>query len=135
MSSDPALYNPVVLDHFLNPRNAGDVPEADALGQAGEPACGDTMRLTLRIRRGRIVDARFRTFGCAAAIARSSMATELLKGRTVAQARRFSNEDIVAALGGLPPGKLQCSVLAAQALRAALEDYDNRHPAGRARRR
>jgi nitrogen fixation NifU-like protein len=127
MSSAPALYNPTVLDHFLNPRNVGDVPQADALGQAGEPNCGDTMRLSLGIKDGRIVDARFRTFGCAAAIASSSMATELIKGRTIEEARHFSNEEVVAALGGLPPAKIQCSVLAGQALRAALADYEKRH--------
>jgi nitrogen fixation NifU-like protein len=128
MTPAPALYNPTVLDHFLNPRNVGDVPEPEALGQAGDASCGDTMRLTLRIKNGRIVDARFRTFGCAAAIASSSMATELLKGRTVEEARHFSDLEVVAALGGLPPAKIQCSVLAGQALRAALENYRTRHP-------
>jgi nitrogen fixation NifU-like protein len=128
MSPAPAFYNPIVLDHFLNPRNVGDVPEAEALGQAGEPNCGDAMRLSLRIQDGRIVDARFRAVGCGAAIASSSMATELLTGRTVEEARHFSNEEVVAALGGLPPSKVQCSVLAGQALRAALEDYDRRRP-------
>jgi nitrogen fixation NifU-like protein len=128
MSPAPALYNATVLDHFLNPRNVGDVPEAEALGQAGEPNCGDTMRLSLRIKDGRIVEARFRTVGCGAAIASSSMATELIKGRTIEEARRFSNQEVVAALGGLPPAKIRCSVLAGQALRAALEDYEKRHP-------
>ena len=132
MSPAPAFYNPIVLDHFLNPRNVGDVPEAEALGQAGEPNCGDAMRLSLRIQDGRIVDARFRAVGCGAAIASSSMATELIKGRTLEQARQFSNQEIVAALGGLPPAKIQCSVLAGQALRAALEDYEKRHPAASA---
>jgi nitrogen fixation NifU-like protein len=129
MSTVPALYNPTVLDHFLNPRNVGDVPHPDALGEAGEPACGDTLRLTLRIRRGKIIDARFRAFGCAAAIASSSMATQILKGKTLAQARHFTNRQIVSALGGLPPAKIQCSVLAAQALQAALQDYDQKHVA------
>ena len=128
MSPAPALYNPTVLDHFLNPRNVGEVPQAEALGEAGEPSCGDTLRLSLRIKDGRIVNARFRTLGCGAAIASSSMATELLTGRTVEEARHFSNEEVVAALGGLPPSKVQCSVLAGQALRAALEDYDRRRP-------
>ena len=132
MSPTPALYNGTVLDHFLNPRNVGDVPEPEALGEAGEPNCGDAMRLSLRIQDGKIVDARFRTVGCGAAIASSSMATELIKGRTIEQARQFSNQEIVAALGGLPPAKIQCSVLAGQALRAALEDYDKRHPAAAA---
>jgi len=135
MSPAPAFYNPIVLDHFLNPRNVGEVPHAEALGEAGEPSCGDTMRLSLRIKDGRIVNARFRTLGCGAAIASSSMATELLKGRTVEEARHFSNEEVVAALGGLPPSKVQCSVLAGQALRAALEDYDRRHPGADAPRR
>ncbi len=135
MKPAPALYNPTVLDHFLNPRNVGEVPQAEALGQAGEPNCGDTMRLSLRIQDGRIVDARFRTLGCGAAIASSSMATELLKGRTVEEARHFSNEEVVAALGGLPPAKRQCSVLAGQALRAALADYDRRRPGADAPRR
>jgi nitrogen fixation NifU-like protein len=128
MSSAPALYNATVLDHFLNPRNVGDVPEPEALGEAGEPGSGDTMRLSLRIKDGKIVDARFRTVGCGAAIASSSMATELIKGRTIKEARHFTNHEVVAALGGLPPSKIQCSVLAGQALRAALDDYENRHP-------
>ena len=132
MSPAPAFYNPIVLDHFLNPRNVGEVPQAEALGEAGEPSCGDTLRLSLRIKDGRIVNARFRTLGCGAAIASSSMATELIKGRTLEQARQFSNQEIVAALGGLPPAKIQCSVLARQALRAALEDYEKRHPAASA---
>jgi nitrogen fixation NifU-like protein len=133
--SPPALYNATVLDHFLNPRNVGDVPDAEALGEAGEPNCGDAMRLSLRIKNGRIVDARFRTVGCGAAIASSSMATELLKGRTLEEARHFSNQEVVAALGGLPPAKVQCSLLAAQALRAALEDYEKRYPGAGARLR
>ena len=128
MSPTPALYNATVLDHFLNPRNVGDVPDPEALGHAGEPNCGDAMRLSLRIQNGKILDARFRTVGCGAAIASSSMATELIKGRSVEQARQFSNQEIVAALGGLPPAKIQCSLLAAQALRAALADYEKRHP-------
>ena len=128
-----AVYNATVLDHFLNPRNVGDVPDAEALGEAGEPNGGDAMRLSLRIKNGRIVDARFRTVGCAAAIASSSMATELLNGRTLEEARHFSNQEVVAALGGLPAAKVQCSLLAAQALRAALEDYEKRHPQAGAR--
>jgi len=135
MSPAPALYNAIVLDHFLNPRNVGDVPQAEALGEAGEPNCGDAMRLSLRIKHGRIVDARFRTVGCGAAIASSSMATELIKGRTLEEARHFSNQEVVAALGGLPPAKVQCSLLAGQALQAALEDYEKRRPGGRARGR
>jgi nitrogen fixation NifU-like protein len=116
------------MDHFLNPRNAGEIPDADALGEAGNPDEGDVMRISLRIRDGKIEDARFKTFGCAAAIASSSMATELIKGRTLEEASRFRNEEVVQALGGLPPWKIQCSVLAEAALRAALQDYHTRHP-------
>ena len=126
MSQAPALYNPTVLDHFLHPRNVGDLSQPDALGHAGQSNCGDTMRLSLRIKDGRIIDARFRTFGCGAAIASSSVATELIKGRTLDQARHFSNQEVVAALGGLPPAKIQCSVLAAQALQSALEDSEKK---------
>jgi len=135
MSRTPALYNPVVLDHFLNPRNVGDVPRADGVGEAGRPDCGDTLRMSLKIEEGRIVEARFRANGCAAAIASSSMATELVRGRTLEEARRFSNEEVVAALGGLPRAKIQCSVLASQALQAALEDHQKRRPAARRRGR
>jgi nitrogen fixation NifU-like protein len=129
----PALYNPIVLDHFLNPRNVGDLPEPDALGQASQPDCGDSLTLSLAIKDGKIVDARFRAFGCPAAIASSSMATELLKGRTIEEARRFSNGEVVEALDGLPAAKMQCSVLAAQALHAALEYYRARHKSPKSR--
>ena len=133
MTPPPAFYNSTVMDHFLNPRNAGEVPEADARGEAAQPNDGDIMRLTLRIQDGKILEARFKTLGCAAAIASSSMATVLLQGKTLEQARRFSNQEVVAALGGLPSAKIQCSVLAAQALQAALDDYLQRHAAGDAR--
>ncbi len=126
VQDSPALYNATVLDHFLNPRNVGELAHPDATGQAAQSEGGDRLRLTLAIQDGRIVEARFRAFGCAAAIASSSMATELIKGRELEAARSFSNQEVVAALGGLPPGKIQCSVLAAEALRDALEDYDRR---------
>jgi len=126
MSEPPALYNPTVMDHFLNPRNVGELAQPDAVGEAGEPNCGDMLKLHLRIAGGRIADVRFRALGCAAAIASSSMATELIKGRTLEEARHFSNDEVVAALGGLPEGKMQCSVLAAEALRAALREHDGR---------
>ena len=103
MSRSPPRYNYVVLDHFLNPRNVGDVPRADGVGEAGLSDCGDTLRLSLKIEEGKIVDVRFRAVGCPAAIASSSVATGLLQGRTVEEARHFSNEEVVAALGGLPP--------------------------------
>ena len=118
------LYNDTVMDHFLNPRNMGDVSEADGIGEVGAAACGDIMKISLKIRDGKIEDARFKTFGCGSAIASSSMATELIKGRTLEEAKNFSNQEVVDALGGLPPVKIHCSVLAEEALRAAIEDYE-----------
>jgi nitrogen fixation NifU-like protein len=113
------LYNDTVMDHFLNPRNMGDVDEADGVGEVG-----DIMKISLKIRDGKIEDARFKTFGCGSAIASSSMATELIKGRTLEEAKNFSNQEVVDALGGLPPVKIHCSVLAEEALKAAIEDYE-----------
>jgi nitrogen fixation protein NifU and related proteins len=118
------LYNDTVMDHFLNPRNMGDVQEADGVGEVGAAACGDIMKISLKIREGRIEEARFKTFGCGSAIASSSMATELIKGRTLEEAKNFSNQEVVDALGGLPPVKIHCSVLAEEALKAAIEDYE-----------
>ena len=126
--SDYTLYNEKVMDHFLNPRNLGDLSDADGVGEVGAAACGDIMKISLKIKDGRIEDARFKTFGCGSAIASSSMATELIKGRTVEEAMNFSNQEVVNALGGLPPVKIHCSVLAEEALKAALEDYLKRHP-------
>lgn len=118
------LYNDTVMDHFLNPRNMGDVESADGIGEVGAAACGDIMKISLKIRDGKIEDARFKTFGCGSAIASSSMATELIKGRTLEEAKHFSNQEVVDALGGLPPVKIHCSVLAEEALKAAIEDYE-----------
>jgi nitrogen fixation NifU-like protein len=118
------LYNDTVMDHFLNPRNMGDVESADGVGEVGAAACGDIMKISLKIRDGKIEDARFKTFGCGSAIASSSMATELIKGRTLEEAKNFSNQEVVDALGGLPPVKIHCSVLAEEALKAAIEDYE-----------
>jgi nitrogen fixation NifU-like protein len=120
------LYNDTVMDHFLNPRNMGDVQEADGVGEVGAAACGDIMKISLKIRDGKIEDARFKTFGCGSAIASSSMATELIKGRTLEEAKNFSNQEVVDALGGLPPVKIHCSVLAEEALKAAIEDYETK---------
>jgi nitrogen fixation NifU-like protein len=128
MSDTYTLYNPTVMDHFMNPRNMGDLKDADGVGEVGAAACGDIMKISLKIKDGRIEDARFKTFGCGSAIASSSMATELIKGRTIAEALNFTNEEVVDALGGLPPVKIHCSVLAEEALKAALEDYVKRHP-------
>lgn len=128
MSDTYTLYNPTVMDHFMNPRNMGDLKDADGIGEVGAAACGDIMKISLRIKDGKIEDARFKTFGCGSAIASSSMATELIKGRTIEEAMNFSNQEVVNALGGLPPVKIHCSVLAEEALKAALEDYVKRHP-------
>jgi nitrogen fixation NifU-like protein len=128
MSDTYTLYNPTVMEHFMNPRNMGDLKDADGVGEVGAAACGDIMKISLKIKDGKIEDARFKTFGCGSAIASSSMATELIKGRTIAEAMDFSNQEVVDALGGLPPVKIHCSVLAEEALKAALEDYVKKHP-------
>ncbi len=120
--SDDGMH-PAVLEHFLNPRNVGDLPEADGVGEVGAVSCGDVMRISIKVRDGRIAEARFRTFGCGTAIAASSVATELLKGRTVEAALKLSNEEVSAALGGLPAAKSHCPVLAEEAVKAAVEDY------------
>ncbi len=119
-------YTELVRDHFQNPRNAGHMPDSDAVGYETNPVCGDTMRLMLRIDGQRIVEARFQTSGCPAAIATSSVCTEMIAGLDLTQAERLSKEDFAQALGGLPPGKLHCSVLAADALHAAIADYRSR---------
>jgi nitrogen fixation protein NifU and related proteins len=113
----------LILEHFLNPRNVGPLLDADGVGEVGAAAFGDVMRLSLKIKDNRILDARFQTFGCGTAIAASSATTELLKGRTVEEAMQFTNQDVIKALGGLPPEKLHCSTLAEEAVKAALNDY------------
>ena len=129
MSESYTLYNETVMDHFMNPRNMGDIKDADAIGEVGAAACGDIMKISLKIDdvTGTVMDAKFKTFGCGSAIAASSMATELIKGKSIDELERyFSNDQIVEALGGLPPVKIHCSVLAHEALEAALEDYKKR---------
>ena len=116
-------YSDKVMDHFMHPRNMGEIEDASGIGEVGNPACGDVMRLYLKIEGGKIIDAKFKTFGCGAAIASSSMTTELIKGKSIDEALKLSNEAVSEALGGLPPAKQHCSVLAEDALRAALEDY------------
>lgn len=121
---DPASrYNETVMDHFLNPRNAGSLPGANAVGRAGSGDCGDLVELSLRIQGDRIVEARFRAFGCVAAIAGASVTTELVRGRTLIEALALTNRDVVEALGGLPPHKVECSILAEEAIRSALTAY------------
>jgi nitrogen fixation NifU-like protein len=120
-------YSAKVMEHFTNPRNVGVIEDADGVGRVGNPVCGDLMEMSIKIQDNRIDDIKFRTFGCGAAIATSSMATELIKGKTVDEALDISNRAIAEALDGLPPIKMHCSVLAADALRAALADYYSRH--------
>lgn len=118
------LYNDTVMDHFLNPRNIGEIENADGIGEVGAASCGDIMKISLKIDdEGIITDAKFRTFGCASAIAASSIATELIKGKTIEEASKLTNQEIVENLNGLPPVKIHCSVLASDAIEAALEDY------------
>ena len=120
-------YSEKVMDHFMNPRNVGEIDGADGVGEVGNPACGDMMRLYLKIDGGKVVDAKFRTCGCGAAIASSSMLTEMIKGKTVEEARAISNQHVADALDGLPAVKIHCSVMAEQAVKSALDDYDKKH--------
>ncbi len=114
------------MEHFRNPRNVGEMEDADGVGKVGNPVCGDIMELSIKVADGVIKDAKFRTFGCGAAIATSSMVTELVKGKTVEEALEISNKAVAEALGGLPPVKMHCSMLAEQALRSAIQDYQER---------
>jgi nitrogen fixation NifU-like protein len=116
-------YSEKVMDHFANPRNVGEIENADGIGKVGNPVCGDIMNLYLRVENNVITDAKFKTFGCGAAIATSSMVTELVKGKTIDEALGISNRAVAEALGGLPPIKMHCSVLAEEALRSAIDDY------------
>ena len=120
------LYTEKVLDHFNNPRNVGEIPDADGVGEVGNAKCGDIMKMYLKIQDGVITDVKFKTFGCGAAIATSSMATEMVKGRTIEEALQLTNKAVMEALDGLPPAKVHCSVLAEQAVKAALADYYTR---------
>jgi nitrogen fixation NifU-like protein len=120
------MYSTKVMDHFQNPRNVGEIDEADGVGEVGNPVCGDIMKLYIKVRNDRIVVAKFKTFGCGAAIATSSMVTELVKGRTLEEAEQISRDTVAKALDGLPPIKMHCSNLAADALHKAIEDYRNR---------
>lgn len=119
-------YSAKVIDHFTNPRNMGEMPEPDGIGEVGNPKCGDVMQLSIKIRDGRIADAKFMTFGCCAAIATSSMITEMIKGKRLDELAAITNKTVTDALDGLPKIKLHCSVLAEDALKAALSDYHKR---------
>ncbi len=116
-------YSSRVMEHFKNPRNVGEIENADGIGHIGNPVCGDVMELYIQVKDNIIQDVKFKTFGCGAAIATSSMVTELVKGKTIEEALKISNRSVVDALDGLPPAKLHCSVLAEDALKAAIDDY------------
>jgi nitrogen fixation NifU-like protein len=118
-----APYSDKVMDHFSNPRNVGEISDASGVGTVGNPVCGDVMKMFLKIENDIIVDAKFKTFGCGAAVATSSMVTEMVKGKSIDEALKISNKAVAEALGGLPPVKMHCSVLAEEALRSALKDY------------
>jgi nitrogen fixation NifU-like protein len=119
-------YSEKVIEHFKNPRNVGEMENPDGTGHAGSPVCGDTMELYIKVKDGIIADAKFKTFGCGAAIASGSMATEMMKGKGIEEALKISNESVAEALGGLPPAKVHCSVLAEDAIKSAIEDYQNK---------
>ena len=118
-----ALYTETVMDHFMHPRNVGEIENPDGVGQVGNAKCGDIMKMYLKIKNNIIEDVKFETFGCGSAIASSSMATELIKGKTIEDALAVTNKQVVDALGGLPAHKLHCSVLAEEAIKAAVKDY------------
>lgn len=121
-------YSQKVMDHFINPRNVGEIADADGVGEAGNPKCGDIMKIYLKVNEAGIIeDVKFKTFGCASAIASSSMATELIKGKSVDEAWDLTNRAVAEALDGLPPIKMHCSVLAEEAIHAALNDYRAKH--------
>ena len=122
-----ALYTETVMDHFTHPRNVGEIPDADGVGEVGNAKCGDIMKMYLKIKDDRIEDVKFETFGCGSAIASSSMATELIKGKTIEEALAVTNKQVVDALGGLPAYKLHCSVLAEESIKAAVKNYYDRN--------
>ena len=121
------LYSEKVMDHFKNPRNVGKMEDADGVGEVGNVKCGDIMKMYIKVRDGIIVDVKFNTFGCGSAIATSSMATEMIKGKSIEEALELSNKAVVEALDGLPPAKIHCSVLAEEAVKAAVRDYYDRN--------
>ena len=121
------MYSEKVMDHFQHPRNVGQLPDADGIGEMGNPVCGDVMKLYIKVRDDRIEDVKFQTFGCGAAIATSSMMTELVMGKTLEEAERVTRKNVAEALDGLPPNKMHCSNLAADALHKAIEDYRSKN--------
>jgi nitrogen fixation NifU-like protein len=128
MAKEIGSYNQIVIDHLKHPRNMGEMENPDGIGETQNPVCGDTMRLFIKVKANRIIDAKFLTFGCGGAIASSSIATELIKGKTIEEALKISNQMITEILGGLPPTKVHCSILAEKAIQAAVLDYRKRNP-------
>lgn len=122
------MYSEKVMDHFQNPRNMGEVDDPDGVGEVGNPQCGDVMRITIKVEDDKIEDVKFKTLGCGAAIATSSMVTEMAKGKSIDEAAQISKKAVADALGGLPPQKMHCSNLAADGLQKAIEDYRSRAP-------
>ncbi len=129
------VYSEKVMDHFMHPRNVGEIENADGIGEEGNPVCGDMMTFYIKVKDNRLEDVKFKTFGCGAAIATSSMVTDLVKGKTIVEALAVTNKTVAEALDGLPPIKIHCSGLAEEGIRAAVEDYQSRQmafsPAGR----
>lgn len=121
------MYSEKVMEHFTNPRNVGEIENADGVGEVGNPTCGDIMRISIVVEDNIIKDVKFKTFGCGAAIATSSMVTEMVKGKTIEEALQITNKQVAEELGGLPPAKMHCSNLAADALHKAIEDWQNKH--------
>ena len=121
------MYSEKVMEHFMNPRNQGEIKDADGVGEVGNPVCGDIMRIFLKIENNIVIDAKFKTFGCGAAIASSSMATELIKGKSLEEAWEVTNKAVAEALEGLPPIKMHCSVLAEEVIHKAINDYRIKH--------
>lgn len=126
MPEEMGSYNQIVKEHFTHPRNMGEMENPDGVGEAQNPVCGDTMRLFIKVETGRIIDAKFLTFGCGAAIASSSVTTEMIKGKTIEEVLMISDQVIAQALGGLPPTKVHCSILSEKAINAAVSDYRKR---------
>ena len=120
------LYSEKVMDHFANPRNVGEIEDADGIGEVGNAKCGDIMKMYIKVENGILTDVKFKTFGCGAAVATSSIATEMIKGKSIDEALKLTNKAVVEALEGLPPQKLHCSVLAEQAMKSAISDYYTR---------
>lgn len=120
-------YSEKVMDHFMNPRNVGEIKDADGIGEVGNPRCGDIMRMYIKVKDNRITDVKFLTFGCGAAVATSSMVTEMVKGKTLEEALEISNKHVAEELDGLPPIKMHCSNLAEQAIKSAIEDYKTKN--------